>query len=182
MAFAKQNKKLFLVNRDFQFRYTRASVAVGIVSTILTSVVILYPLYIFKVLVVPRFLPTPILLGMFAAALINVAMLVLFGILVSHKIAGPMFSMVRHFRKMGSGNWHTVMRSRPGDDLQFVIRNLNDLSVSLIQIAEKDLKLIDQAIGVSSDPQAVTAYLQQLRYQVSKRIEGSADEGRKAEA
>ncbi|MCX6127166.1 MAG: hypothetical protein NTV34_20785, partial [Proteobacteria bacterium] len=148
-----------IVNRDFQFRYVRVSVAIGIISTMLTGTVILYPLYLFKILVVPQFLPAPILAAMFAAGLINIAMVVIFGVLLSHKIAGPMFSMVRHFRKMASGSLMTEMRSRPGDDLQFVVRNLNDLSASLVQMAKKDIGLIDEAIEDSSDAIAVKKHL-----------------------
>lgn len=174
MKATPRHKRIILVNRDFQFRYTRAGVAIGIVSTVLTSVVILYPLYLFKILVIAQFLPTPILAGMAAAALINIAMLVLFGILISHRVAGPMFSMVRHFRKIANGHWRTQMRTRPGDDLQFVIRNLNDLSAGLVETAEKDLALIDQAINVSADPSAIKEYLTQLRYRIAKRIEAPA--------
>lgn len=169
----KPSKRVFLVNRDFQFRYTRAGVAAGIVSTTLTSVVILYPLYLFKILVIPQFLPTPILAGMLTAVVINVGMIVFFGILISHKVAGPMFSMVRHLRKIASGSWRTEMRIRQGDDLQFVVRNLNELSIALVSTAEKDLKLVDQAIAVSSDPNASREYLTQLRTQIAERISDS---------
>jgi methyl-accepting chemotaxis protein len=168
------HKRMFLVNRDFQFRYTRVSVAIGIVTTMLTGTVILYPLYLFKILVVPRFLPTPILAGMVFAALINIAMVVIFGILLSHKIAGPMFSMVRHFRKIASGHFRTEMKLRPGDDMQFVVRNLNDLSISLVQFAQKDLDLLDQALAAPNTSATTQAILKQLQTQISQRIEGRA--------
>jgi hypothetical protein len=102
MTEKKQNhKRIFLVNRDFQLRYTRAAIGVGILSTALTTTIILYPLYTFEILRIPRFLPTPILATMAMACLVNIVFLAIMGIFVTHKIAGPMYSLVRHFRLVG---------------------------------------------------------------------------------
>jgi hypothetical protein len=169
MTSEKFSKKLILVNRDFQFRYARVSVAVGLVSTALTSVVILYPLYLFKILVVPRFLPTPILLSMVAAAMLNISMIIVFGILISHKIAGPMFSMVRHFRKIAGGTWRTEMRTRPGDDLGFVVRNLNELSDALVSCASNDLELVNEAIESCKSEESKSSLIK-LQQQIAQRI------------
>lgn len=170
MKFKSPSKRLLLINRDFQLRYTRASVAVGVVSTVLTGVVILYPLYLFKILVVPQFLPGPILVGMSVAALINIGMLVLFGILISHKIAGPMFSMVRQIRNLANGNWRARVKLREGDDLQLIVRNLNDLSASLVQSAEADLKTIDQIIEKTGSLEVSLSLLKDLRQKIAARI------------
>jgi methyl-accepting chemotaxis protein len=181
MAQEKPGKKLYLVNRDFQFRYTRISVAIGVVSTFLTCTVILYPLYLFKILVVPQFLPAPILASMVAAALINISLLVVFGILLSHKIAGPMFSMVRHVRKIASGDWNTQMRSRAGDDLQFVVRNLNDLSTALVDATKSDIEILDKALAQPLDEKSKTL-LTELKSRLLKRIQSTAPTFNKAEA
>jgi methyl-accepting chemotaxis protein len=170
-------KKLLLINRDFQFRYTRASVAVGIVSTVLTSIVILYPLFLFKILVVPRFLPAPILAGMLVAAAVNIGMLIIFGVLISHKIAGPMFSMVRLIRKLSSGSWRSQMRLRAGDDLQLIVRNLNELSNSLVALAEKDLEIIEKAIELNKSNGEALKLLTDLKTQILARIEEPPLEG-----
>lgn len=168
------SKRIYLVNRDFQFRYTRIGVLAGVASTIMTTVVILYPLFAFKILVVPQFLPSPILLGMLVAAFINIGMIVLFGILITHRIAGPMFSMVRHLRRIAAGQWRTTMRIRPGDELHILVRNLNELSDALIDTASKDLQLIDNVI--ESVPQAspqTTELLQKLRKRIQSRIDSA---------
>jgi len=171
MSLNKPSKRLFLINRDFQFRYVRAGITTGIISTVLTGVVILYPLYLFKILVVPRFLPTPILAGMLLAVCINIGMIVLFGVLISHKIAGPMFSMVRHLRKIANGQWRTQMHIRQGDDLQFVVRNLNDMSQALVQTATSDLELVDRAIEqLSSEEKQAHESLRKLRESIYQRL------------
>lgn len=163
-------KRIYLVNRDFQFRYTRMGVMAGIVSTTITTLVILYPLFVFKILVVPQFLPAPILAGMLAAAMINIGIIVLFGILITHRIAGPMFSMVRHLRRMQIGHWRTNMRIRPGDELQLIVRNMNELSDALVQTATKDLELLEKALECSPSNE-MTSILSELRERFKSRME-----------
>ncbi len=68
------------------------------------------------------------------------------------------------------------MKLRPGDDMQFVVRNLNELSASLVQFAQKDLELLNQALEVSTNPPATTVILKQLHSEISQRIEGRAHE------
>ncbi len=69
---AKPSKRIYLINRDFQLRYAYAAVFVGLMSTIVTTTVLLYPLYKFEIVRIPQFLPLPIMSAMVAAALINV--------------------------------------------------------------------------------------------------------------
>lgn len=163
-------KRIYLVNRDFQFRYTRMGVLAGIVSTAITTLVILYPLFVFKILVIPQFLPPPILAGMFAAAIVNVGIIVLFGILITHRIAGPMFSMVRHLRRMAVGQWRTNMRIRPGDDLHLLVRNMNDLSDALVQCATKDLELIEKALANSPPNEALSELKERIRSRIDSQV------------
>ena len=54
------------------------------------------------------------------------------GIFLTHKIAGPMYSLVRHFRGVEeSGQWHGNMRLRDGDDLRYIVRNYNAMMDSI---------------------------------------------------
>ncbi|MFK7822883.1 MAG: hypothetical protein AB8G05_01915 [Oligoflexales bacterium] len=147
----KGHKKIFLVNRDFQMRYTKSAVVVGLVSTFLTTVVILYPLYQFQILRIPRFLPLPILIAMALAAVINISMIAVMGILMTHRIAGPMYSLVRSLRMVSLGKFNGTMRLRDDDDLRFVVRNFNDMTAALrsltsedLQTIKKDLELLEQ--------------------------------------
>lgn len=169
-------KRIYLVNRDFQFRYTRMGVLAGVVSTAITALVILYPLFVFKILVIPQFLPTPILAGMLAAAVINIGIIVLFGILITHRIAGPMFSIVRHLRRLANGQWQTNMQSRPGDELQLIVRNMNDLSDALVITAAKDLELVEKAFAGSPAGESATA-LNELRERIKSRMEHGSKRG-----
>lgn len=123
--FQRQKQRLILINRDFQFRYTGAAVLVGLLSTVLTTSVILYPLFQFEILRIPRFLPWPILGVMVMAALLNVLLVGFMGILITHRLAGPMYSLVRQFRRVEEGRWYGQMKIREGDDMRYVVRNFN---------------------------------------------------------
>jgi methyl-accepting chemotaxis protein len=137
-----RRKKIILINREFQLRYTRAALAVGLISTVLTSVLILFPLYTFEILRIPRFLPTPILVAMVFAAIVNIGFIAFMGVILTHKIAGPMYSLVKHVRLIGMGHWKTSIHVRDDDELKFVVRNFNEMIDGLLQMNAKDLELV----------------------------------------
>ena len=97
-------KRIYLVNRDLQLRYTYAAVLVGMVTTILTIIIILYPLYSFEILRIPKFLPLPILISMGFASMVNILIVGYFGIIITHRIAGPVYALVKGFRKVDNRN------------------------------------------------------------------------------
>jgi hypothetical protein len=136
----KQKHRIILINRDFQFRYTGAAVLVGLVSTLLTSGLILYPLYQFEILRIPRFLPLPILLVMMLAAAFNVGLIAFMGVLITHRIAGPMYSLVRQFRRVEEGRWYGQMKIREGDDMKYVVRNFNAMLEAVHHQGLRDLE------------------------------------------
>ncbi len=129
--FYPKKQRLVLINRDFQFRYTGAAVLVGLLSTVLTSSLIIYPLYSFKILRMPFFLPTPILGLIGLAAVLNISLVGFMGILMTQRVAGPMYSLVRQFRRIEEGRWYGQMRIRDGDDMRYVVRNFNAMIESI---------------------------------------------------
>lgn len=167
----QSRKRIILVNRDFQLRYARAAVGVGILSTFLTTVVILYPLYTFEILKIPRFLPTPILMAMVFAAVINVFLIGVMGVFVTHKMAGPMYSMVRHFRKIGLGRYGEMMRLRDDDELKFVVRNFNEMIGNLAYRAESDSERLTRLLD-----ELQTASNQEARDQATSELAALSQE------
>ena len=138
-----KNKKILLVNRDFQLRYTKAAISVAVISTVLSASVILYPLYIFEILRIPKFLPLPILGAMVAAVFINVGMIAFLGVLLTHRLAGPIYSITREFRKISEGLWGLQMKIRPEDDLKYLVRSFNEMSERLEVICAEDIRKLD---------------------------------------
>lgn len=160
-------KRMFLVNRDFQLRYTSAAVIVGIISTLLTACIVLIPLFIFEILRLPRFLPVPILLVMALACLMNISIVGLMGVFITHKVAGPMFSLVRFFRRVEAGMWFGEMRTRPDDDLAYLVRNFNEMLSGIRRCSHADLELVNNALD---DPAHREQRLLNLREQISLRL------------
>lgn len=143
----KARKRIYLVNRDFQFRYTGAAVLVGLTTTFLTIFTLLYPLYQFEILRIPKFLPLPILSTMLAAAVINILLVGLMGVIITHKIAGPMYSMVRQFRRVENGQWFGHMHLRPDDEMKYLVRNFNEMLGGIQNLGQADLDLINQVVS-----------------------------------
>lgn len=143
----KRRKRIYLVNRDFQFRYTGAAVVVGLMSTLLTIVILLYPLYQFEILRIPRFLPVPILLVMALAACVNIVLVALMGIFVTHKMAGPMYSMVRQFRRVEAGNLRSRMGLRQDDELRYLVRNFNAMLDALQAQSAEDCRQLEAVLA-----------------------------------
>ena len=159
-----KNKKILLVNRDFQLRYTKAAITVAIISTVLSVAVVLYPLYTFEILRIPKFLPTPILLAMGCAVLINVGLIGFLGVLITHRLAGPIYSLTREFRKISGGIWGNQLKVRAEDDLKYLVRSYNEMSEGLAKIAEEDLAALTLAINSLE-----TASAGQCRYKSCSR-------------
>lgn len=168
-------KRIYLINRDFQLRYTWAAVVVGLASTILTSFVILFPLYSFEILRIPMFLPIPILGVMGLAALVNITMVGLFGVILTHKIAGPMYSLVRHFRRIEEGQWvGQDMRLREGDELRYVVRNFNSMLASVRKALEEDIEILEnikKSAGDAEKADVIRESVAQLEERINQRLE-----------
>jgi methyl-accepting chemotaxis protein len=147
-SFWRNRKKIILVNRDFQLRYTRAAVFVGVISTIFTAAVILLPLYKFKILRIPVFLPWPFLLSMSIAAVVNILLIAMLGLYLTHKIAGPMYSIVKAFRRVEQGGNLALIHTRKGDDLTYITRNFNYMLTSLRDRFSDDTEKIGEVLRV----------------------------------
>lgn len=166
----KRRKRIYLVNRDFQFRYTGAAVVVGLMSTLLTIVILLYPLYQFEILRIPRFLPMPILLVMGFAAGVNIFLVALMGIFVTHKMAGPMYSMVRQFRRIEAGNWRGRMGLRQDDEMRYLVRNFNAMLDSLQAQSAEDCRQLEEVLAALGDGEARASaekLLDRMRFRIN---------------
>lgn len=136
-------KKLILINRDFQFRYAGAGIAASLVASLLMASLILYPLFAFKILTSIYFLPWPFFVGIMLAVILNMLVQLVFGIVMTHRIAGPMYGMIRTIRQIGAGKWSAQVRLRTQDELQMIGRHLNEMSEQLVRAGMDDLVRIE---------------------------------------
>ena len=148
---SRPQKRIYLVNRDFQLRYARSAMVVGFISTVLTAALILWPLYVFEILRIPKFLPLPILIAMIVPAVVNVLFIAMMGVLLTHKIVGPMYSLIRYMRQVERGNLAANIRLRDGDELKYVIRNFNGMVEALILSTYEDLDQIKNITSILQD-------------------------------
>ena len=170
----RNKKKIYLVNRDFQFRYTRAAIIVAIISTFLTAVVILYPLYVFEILRIPKFLPLPILAAMFLAVGLNAALIGMLGLLITHRLAGPIYALTREFRRISEGLWGNTLKIRNDDDMKYLVRCFNEMSESIAKQADQDLNDLSAVERFLTEPEVdvgqAVEKLQSLRKNLKERI------------
>ena len=138
-----QHKKTVLLDWDFQFRIIKLSILVGLVSTAVTSFVLLWPLYKFEILKIPKFLPTPIMLAMVVALLTNMLSLGLMGLYLSHRISGPLYSVVRKLRLLGHGNFFGELKLRKNDELKYLMRNINHATSQLADKTRDDISKLE---------------------------------------
>lgn len=166
-------KKIFLVNRDLQFRFARAAAVAGFASTILTATVVLYPLYVFQILRIPKFLPLPILASMVLAVILNIALIASFTLVLTHRLAGPVYGLLREFRRIAAGLFGNEMKFRKDDELKYLIRNFNEASNSLKELTELDIITLENVIDNLSnqgDQEAVKEDLIALMQRFKGRI------------
>jgi methyl-accepting chemotaxis protein len=168
-----KHKRLYLINRDFQLRYTRVAVLVGIVSTALTVFIILFPLVQFRVIRFPNFVPAPFLWAMSVAAVLNFLIVAMMGILITHRIAGPMFSLVRHIRMIQGGRLSPPLQVRENDDLKYLVRNFNELLDYLRVTITNDKAQVDAIAARLADPggtEAARALAETLSRDLAARL------------
>lgn len=138
-------KRIYLINRDFQLPYVRLAVWLGLGSTLLTSIIILFPLFQFRILRFPNFLPPPFLWAIVGAAVLNLFTIAGLGILITHRIAGPMFSLGRHFRMIRELNrFGSDLKLRDSDDMKFIVSDFNQLIAHMRDLTKKDLRQLAQ--------------------------------------
>ena len=163
-------KKILIVDRALQFRYARLGMGVGFFSALLTAFLILYPLYYFRILVIPAFLPLPILLMMSSGVLINIIFIGFFTVSISHRIAGPIFSFVKKMRDIQAGDYsHAHVGLRKTDDLIFLQKHYNETVDALIRITKSDLEALAAAESAPSI-EAAQLKISELKQKIAARV------------
>jgi HAMP domain-containing protein len=170
------NKKLVLINRDFQLRYAAVGGVIGATTTVFAAIVILLPLFYFKLLVIPKFLPVPIFIVMGTVLIINILIIAVFGVYLTHRIAGPMFAISRFLRLLENGQYQGALQVRVKDEMSYLVRNINGLAESLRSRTASDLDRLDSYLSKNSPPDSEEASpeiksLLELRDQLQERLQ-----------
>lgn len=88
------------------------------------------------------------------------------GVVVTHKVAGPVYKMKRLLGDLGRGQFKVVARLRKGDELQHFFDAFNDMANQLSRRQEEEIRQIDNVIELlasdSSDPLRVSGARERL--------------------
>lgn len=178
----KRAKRIVLVNRDLQLRYAKLAMLVGLLSSALSIFIILFPLFHFRILKFPTFLPWPFMVALGLTIIVNLVSTAVFTIFLTHRIAGPVFALIRQIRELQKGVWNINFQVRKTDELKYLVRHFNDLSEHLVNTATDDLELvlkIEEGLAnlslkhdndTSESLQLTLEQLRQLKGELEKRI------------
>lgn len=88
------------------------------------------------------------------------------GVVVTHKVAGPVYKMKRLLGDLGRGQFKVVARLRKGDELQHFFDAFNDMASQLGRRQEEEIRQIDHVIELlasdSSDSLRVSGARERL--------------------
>ena len=130
----------YLVNTKFQLKF---AVKFALITTLLSAFVG-FQLYAIVWPVLSRFVPEEtmsfVIQQIFSRALIFLAlaiiMIIAFSIVISHRVAGPIFSMQRTMKKVLKGETVEFIRLRKNDEFQGFAKDLNGI-ITIIQKTKK---------------------------------------------
>jgi nitrogen fixation/metabolism regulation signal transduction histidine kinase len=69
------------------------------------------------------------------------------GIIVTHRVAGPIYKMKRQIREVGEGRLEIPGKLRKGDELVDFFETFNDMVVSLRKRQEHEIAVLDECIA-----------------------------------
>ncbi len=129
----KSQRKLrnYLIKRKMQFRITAKFVFFALVSSLLSGVLVYFTLWP----TLSRFIPpevSPILRANFVFILfwnsVSIVLLIfVIGILITHRIAGPLYHIEAKLDKALRGEHIVLIHLRKGDELQELAHKINAL-------------------------------------------------------
>ncbi|MRG93266.1 HAMP domain-containing protein [Polyangium spumosum] len=115
-----------------------------------------------------------LIVGLVLALGLLVACIWIAGIVVTHKIAGPVFKMKRMFSRVGEGHLALHERLRKGDEMQDFFESFDQMLGNLRAQKQREIAQIDEVItrmeaDASSDG---VATLKKLRAEMQAQVDG----------
>jgi len=112
--------------------------------------------------------------GLVLALALLVVCIWLAGIVVTHKIAGPVFKMKRMFGQVGEGQLALKERLRKGDEMQDFFEAFDRMLGDLRELQTREIARIDEAIARIEANEAADAVdaLKKLRAEMQAQVEG----------
>ncbi len=151
----KIRRRIFLIDRKFQFKWTFIIVAVGVlVSAGLGYFIIRLNLTNTELLELDAAYADQVakydamaIYYLVGFVLVMAIFLFIWGIIMTHRVAGPIYIISRYLRQMASGEPPKPRPLRKGDELKDFFESFSSMLASLKERASQESKLLDTAIG-----------------------------------
>ncbi|MFC2075166.1 hypothetical protein ACFLRA_02725 [Bdellovibrionota bacterium] len=148
----KRTRKQFVVLREFQLRFSLLLAILGLLVTLVVGIII-YGVYDSNINIladkvdvtspaVIDFLSSmrkDIFQSLVAVFVGVTAILMLLGIFMSHKMAGPVFALLRQMKLLSHGDFNATLLLRKGDEFQNLREGYNELVTSLQNRIKEDI-------------------------------------------
>lgn len=154
MAEKSYKRRQFMVRPKFQLKYAGIMLLLVLMCAAVTGYTIYYSAWLYLGEKLANVYPQGRLIAIFNAVNMRVAVNLVFisalcvgvAIFASHKIAGPIYRMIRYLDSAAGGNYSERLKLRKGDELQ-------DLAEAINRLVEK----LDSEKKRLSEPGAASA-------------------------
>jgi len=169
----KRSLRNYLLNSSYQLRFTAVIVVIAAVLTGSLGYLVMHYVHEASRVIDVRLMGDPndvdaqvlaaqfargdrILLGILIAfGFVLSLVLAAYGIVLTHKVAGPLFKMTSYLDKIREGKLGVIYNLRKGDQLVDFFEHFKGAHDALRQRTEEDIALIDKAIAaVGASPVA----------------------------
>ena len=123
-------KRRYVVNKRLQGKLAVSAVVAGFMSSVSTMGLLLWTFRSFNIWQ-GQILPVPVISIVVALVVFNMVAIYCVGILSTHKIVGPLYSLLRYFRQLADGNFTVLARFRDSDEIHYVARQFNEMTIKL---------------------------------------------------
>jgi methyl-accepting chemotaxis protein len=161
-------RRTYLVDRGFQLKYTAILMVVGAAITALFGTM-MYQAHVaatemmglparFKDVVTHSY-DDRLLYMVAGIAVVMTLSLALFGVLITHRVAGPLYIIGRYIRELGEGRFPVLRPLRRNDELKAFFTDFQEAVEHLRSRDASDLATIEQALDqverlAASSPEA----------------------------
>lgn len=160
----KRSVRNYLLNSSYQLRFTGVIVVISAILTGGLGYLVLHNAHeASRVVQVRAMDPTDelaqqlvqqfahgdriLMVTLIAFGFILSVVLAAYGIVLTHKVAGPLFKITNHLDKIRDGKLGVVYNLRKGDQLVDFFEHFKGAHDALRQRTEEDIALLDKAIG-----------------------------------
>jgi methyl-accepting chemotaxis protein len=95
-------------------------------------------------------------------------------LLVSHKLAGPIFRFEKDLEEIGKGNLTLISRLRDGDQLTDFAKSISNMTASLhdkVLEIQKDVEQLEKSASQKDVPKEIIAELNHLHQKIGSNFQ-----------